>query len=72
LLTLGSAVYRPLRKRRKVNKTAEGATSKKAVGDGRTSQISVDDLVAAQSVADAFGGTAKAIAALQALKRFEY
>jgi len=72
LLTLGSGVYRPLRKRRKVKKTAKGAAMKKAVGDGRPSQMFVDDLLAAKSVADAFGGTAKAIAALQALKRLEY
>ena len=43
----------------------------KAVGAGKVSQISIDDLLAAKSVAGAFGGTDKAIAALQALKRIE-
>jgi hypothetical protein len=68
-MTLKAAGYRPLRKRRKGKKTA-GAV-KKTVGAGRTSQISIDDLLAAKSVAGAFGGTDKAIAALQALKQFE-
>jgi len=70
-MTLKAAGYRPLRKRRKGKKTAEGATGKKAVGAGRTSGISIDDLLAAKSVSGAFGGTDKAIAALQALKQFE-
>jgi hypothetical protein len=70
-MTLKAAGYRPLRKRRKGKKTAEGAATKKAVGTGRASQISIDDLLAAKSVSGAFGGTDKAIAALQALKQFE-
>ena len=71
-MTLKAAGYRPLRKRRKGKKAAEGtATAKKAVGAGRASQISIDDLLAAKSVSGAFGGTDKAIAALQALKQFE-
>jgi hypothetical protein len=70
-MTLKAAGYRPLRKRRKGKKTAEGAVAKKAIGAGRSSQISIDDLLAAKSVSGAFGGTDKAIAALQALKRFE-
>ena len=70
-MTLKAAGYRPLRKRRKGKKTAEGTAVKKAVGAGRTNQISIDDLLAAKSVAGAFGGTDKAIAALQALKQFE-
>ena len=70
-MTLKAAGYRPLRKRRKGKKTAEGTTVKKAVGAGRANQISIDDLLAAKSVAGAFGGTDKAIAALQALKQFE-
>ena len=70
-MTLKAAGYRPLRKRRKKKKTAEGTTDKKAVGAGRASQISIDDLLAAKSVSGAFGGTDKAIAALQALKQFE-
>ena len=70
-MTLKAAGYRPLRKRRKGKKTAEGIAAKKAVGAGRASQISIDDLLAAKSVSGAFGGTDKAIAALQALKQFE-
>jgi hypothetical protein len=70
-MTLKAAGYRPLRKRRKGKKAAEGTTVKKAVGTGRASQISIDDLLAAKSVSGAFGGTDKAIAALQALKQFE-
>jgi hypothetical protein len=70
-MTLKAAGYRPLRKRRKGKKAAEGTPVKKAVGAGRANQISIDDLLAAKSVAGAFGGTDKAIAALQALKQFE-
>jgi hypothetical protein len=70
-MTLKAAGYRPLRKRRNGKKTAEGVATKKAAGAGRTNQISIDDLLAAKSVAGAFGGTDKAIAALQALKQFE-
>jgi len=70
-MTLKAAGYRPLRKRRKVKKTAEGVTTKKAVVTGRVKQISIDDLLAAKSVSGAFGSTDKAIAALQALKRLE-
>jgi hypothetical protein len=70
-MTLKAAGYRPLRKRRKGKKAAEGTAMKKAVGAGRTSQISIDDLLAAKSVSGAFGSTDKAIAALQALKQFE-
>ena len=70
-MTLKAAGYRPLRKRRKGKKAAEGTATKMAVIAGRTSQISIDDLLAAKSVSGAFGGTDKAIAALQALKQFE-
>jgi len=70
-MTLKAAGYRPLRKRRKGKKAADGAATKKAVVAGRAKQISIDDLLAAKSVSGAFGGTDKAIAALQALKRFE-
>ena len=70
-MTLKAAGYRPLRKRRKGKKTADGVAVKKAVGAGRASQISIDDLLAVKSVSGAFGGTDKAIAALQALKQFE-
>jgi len=70
-MTLKAAGYRPLRKRRNGKKAADGSAMKKAVVAGRASQISIDDLLAAKSVAGAFGGTDKAIAALQALKQFE-
>ena len=70
-MTLKAAGYRPLRKRRKGKKAAEGTTVKKAAIAGWASQISIDDLLAAKSVSGAFGGTDKAIAALQALKKFE-
>ncbi|MFM8703981.1 MAG: hypothetical protein ACKOHG_08950 [Planctomycetia bacterium] len=70
-MTLKAAGYRPLRKRRKVGKAAGGVAVKKVVGAGPSSQISMDDLLAAKSVAGAFGGTDRAIAALQALKRLE-
>lgn len=43
----------------------------KATAAGRAKQICIDDLLAANSVSGAFGGTNKAIAALQALKQFE-
>jgi hypothetical protein len=70
-MTLKAAGYRPLRKRRKGKKTAEAAAPKKAANAGRASQISIDDLLAAKSVSGAFGGTDKAIAALQVLKQLE-
>jgi len=70
-MTLKAAGYRPLRKRRKGKKAAQGMAAKRVVGVGRASQISMDDLLAAKSVSGAFGGTDKAIAALQALKQFE-
>ena len=70
-MTLKAAGYRPLRKRRKGKKAAQGMAAKKVVGVGRAGQISMDDLLAAKSVSGAFGGTDKAIAALQALKQFE-
>ena len=70
-MTLKAAGYRPLRKRRKGGKTASANTAKKPVRTGHASQISIDDLLAAKSVSGAFGGTDKAIAALQALKQFE-
>ena len=70
-MTLKAAGYRPLRKRRKGKKNTEAIAAKKAVVAGRAKQISIDDLLAAKSVSGAFGGTDKAIAALQALKQFE-
>ncbi len=70
-MTLKAAGYRPLRKRGKGKKSAGVAAAKKAVGNGQASRISMDDLLAAKSVAGAFGGADKAIAALQALKRLQ-
>ena len=70
--TLKAAGYRPLRKRRKGKKTADAAAARRPAGAGRReSEISLDDLLAAKSVSGAFGGTDKAIAALEALKRLE-
>jgi hypothetical protein len=45
--------------------------AKPSGGNSRSREISIDDLLAAKSVSGAFGGTDKAIAALQALKQFE-
>lgn len=62
--------FRPLRRRKK----AGGATATAAAGPkagGRQQAVSVDDLIAAKKMAGSLGGTEKAIAALQALKRFE-
>lgn len=70
-MTLKVAGYRPLRKRRKAKKAAGEVAAKKAAGATPSGQISMDDLLAAKSVSGAFGGTDKAIAALQALKRLE-
>ena len=80
-MTLKAAGYRPLRKRRKGKQAVAGsvagkpaagkATGRKALGAGRVEQISIDDLFEAKRVAGAFGSTEKAIAALQALMRFE-
>jgi hypothetical protein len=70
-MTLKAAGYRPLRKRRRGKKAAGGIAATKGAGARRSSQLSMDDLLAAKSVAGAFGGTDKAIAALQALKRLE-
>ena len=70
-MTLKAAGYRPLRKRRAGGRAATAAAPKAAVKPARTSGISMDDLLAAKSVSGAFGGTDKAIAALQALKRLE-
>lgn len=70
-MTLKAAGYRPLRKRRKGKKAADGVAAKKNVGAGRSSPITMEDLLAAKSVSGAFGSTDHAIAALQAFKRLE-
>ena len=69
-MTLKAAGYRPLRKRRKEGKAADGG-ARHASNAGATGSISLDDLLAAKSVSGAFGSTDKAIAALQALKQLE-
>jgi hypothetical protein len=48
-MNLKAAGHRPLRKRRKGKKTAEGVATKKAVGGGRANQISIDDLLASRA-----------------------
>jgi len=59
--------FRPLLKRKKA---AAGKAVAAKVGP-RASVVSLDDLVAAKKIAGSLGGTDRAIAALQALKRFE-
>lgn len=70
--------FRPLRKRRKKGAAAGGAAAaaskartSRVVAKGAAEAVSIDDLLAAKSVSGAFGGTDKAIAALQALKQLE-
>jgi hypothetical protein len=68
--------FRPLRKRKGVSKAKAGLAAAKAKsgakgGAKKTSIVSVEDLLAAKKAAGTIGGTDKAIAALQALKRFE-
>jgi transposase len=60
--------FRPLRKRKTTAKAGAAVAAK--VGP-KANAISIDDLLAAKKMAGAIGGTDKAIAALQALKRFE-
>jgi hypothetical protein len=71
--------FRPLRKRKGASKAKAGLATAKATsaksgakgGAKKTSIVSVEDLLAAKKAAGTIGGTDKAIAALQALKRFE-
>ena len=67
--------FRPLRKRKGASKAKAGLAAAKATsaksGAKKTSIVSVEDLLAAKKAAGTIGGTDKAIAALQALKRFE-
>jgi hypothetical protein len=68
-LVLKKMGFRPLRKRKGAKRAAPRVASvKPSVARG---VVSVDDLLAAKKAAAALGGTGKAIAALQALKRFE-
>ncbi len=62
--------FRPLRRRKKAGGPAATASAAPKAG-GRQQGVSVDDLIAAKKMAGSLGGTEKAIAALQALKRFE-
>jgi len=67
--------FRPLRKRKGASKAKAGlaaakSTSAKSAAK-KASIVSVEDLLAAKKAAGTIGGTDKAIAALQALKRFE-
>lgn len=57
------------RKRRKNGAPAAKAAAR--AGGKKTTKITVDDLVKAQSVVAQFGGTERALAALQALQGFE-
>lgn len=69
--------FRPLRKRKKAGAasatSAAAKVSIKSAGKApaKPAAISVEDLIAAKKMAGNLGGTEKAIAALQALKRFE-
>jgi transposase len=66
--------FRPLRKRKKAAAASlgNGATSRVAVkSTSKATAVSLEDLLAAKKMAGNLGGTNKAIAALQALKRFE-
>ncbi len=63
--------FRPLRKRKKTAAAAKGKAVAAKAGPKKASVVSVEDLIAAKKVAGSLGGTDKAIAALQALKRFE-
>lgn len=67
--TLKAAGYRPLRKRRKGKKAAEGVAA--APKAAKSSGVSLDDLLAAKKAVVALGGTAKALEAIQALRRLE-
>ena len=62
--------FRPLRKRKGAAKAGPTKSAAKA-GSKKASVVSVEDLIAAKKVAGSLGGTDKAIAALQALKRVE-
>jgi hypothetical protein len=63
--------FRRLRRRKKAVAAAEGKAIAVKAGLKKASVVSVDDLIAAKKVAGSMGGTDKAIAALQALKKFE-
>jgi hypothetical protein len=59
--------FRPRRRR----KAAAAGASAGAAARARAPQISVDDLLAARKLVSHFGGTSRALAAIEALKKFE-
>ncbi|MBL6713758.1 MAG: hypothetical protein ISQ07_10275 [Pirellulales bacterium] len=62
--------FRPLRKRKGAKRAAAARSAAPRAGKPAASAaVSIDDLIAAKKVASSLGGTDKAIAALQALKR---
>lgn len=64
--------FRPLRKRKGAKRSAgKAAAPRVAAKPAATGAVSIDDLVVAKKAAASLGGTEKAIAALQALKRIE-
>ncbi len=64
--------FRPLRKRKGAKRSAAKTGAARAVGKPATgAPVSFDDILAAKKAAVSLGGTEKAIAALQALKRIE-
>jgi len=65
--------FRPLRKRKKAGGAPAASVAAKPAGKApaKPAANSVEDLIAAKKMAGNLGGTEKAIAALQALKRFE-
>lgn len=69
-LLLKKMGFRPLRKRKggKRAAVARAATTKPAAS---STAVSLEDLLAAKKASATLGGTSKAIAALQALKKFE-
>jgi arginine repressor len=65
--------FRPLRKRKGAKRASapKSAAPRAAAKPAAGGVVSIDELLAAKKAAAALGGTEKAIAALQALKRIE-
>ena len=64
--------FRPLRKKKGAKKGApKAAGAVRAAKPAASSAVSLDELLAAKKAAASLGGTEKALAALQALKRIE-
>lgn len=72
-LVLKKMGFKPLRKAKgsKARVAKKAAAPRAAAKPATTGAVSVDDLVVAKKAAATLGGTEKAIAALQALKRIE-